>query len=212
VEILTSNQREKIDESDDSEFYSNPKFVYHLDANFRKYLTKTYEREIDNDSKILDLMSSWDSYLPKGLSYKKVIGHGMNKAELERNKSLENYWIQNLNRNQILPLENNSVDYCLIVAGWQYLQYPEKISTEISRILTDHGKILISFSNRAFWHKSPNIWTYSNEENRVDYVRRILISNGFKEPKIIKKFINNNFTFFNFIKSDPFYCLISQKS
>ena len=212
MEILTSNQREKIDESDDSEFYSNPKFVYHLDANFRKYLTKTYEREIDNDSKILDLMSSWDSYLPKGLSYKKVIGHGMNKAELERNKSLENYWIQNLNRNQILPLENNTVDYCLIVAGWQYLQYPEKISTEISRILTDHGKILISFSNRAFWHKSPNIWTYSNEENRVDYVRRILISNGFKEPKIIKKFINNNFTFFNFIKSDPFYCLISQKS
>ena len=211
MEILTSNQREKIDESDDSEFYSNPKFVYHLDANFRKYLTKTYEREIDNDSKILDLMSSWDSYLPKGLSYKKVIGHGMNKAELERNKSLENYWIQNLNRDQILPLENNSIDYCLIVAGWQYLQYPEKISTEISRILTDQGKILISFSNRAFWHKSPNIWTYSNEEERVTYVRRILISNGFKEPKIIRKFMNNNFTFLNFIKSDPFYCLIAQK-
>ena len=211
MEILTSNQRNKIDESDDSEFYSNPKFVYHLDSNFRKYLTKTYEREIDNDSKILDLMSSWDSYLPRGLSYKKVIGHGMNKAELERNKSLENYWIQNLNRNQILPLENNTVDYCLIVAGWQYLQYPEKISSEISRILTDQGKILISFSNRAFWHKSPNIWTYSNEEERVAYVRRILISNGFKEPKIIRKFINNNFTFLNFIKSDPFYCLIAQK-
>tara|TARA_B100000963_G_scaffold180801_1_gene157131 strand:- start:1924 stop:2562 length:639 start_codon:yes stop_codon:yes gene_type:complete len=211
VEILTSNQRNKIDESDDSEFYSNPKFVYHLDSNFRKYLTKTYEREIDNDSKILDLMSSWDSYLPRGLSYKKVIGHGMNKAELERNKLLDNYWIQNLNKNQILPLENNTVDYCLIVAGWQYLQYPEKISTEISRILTDQGKILISFSNRAFWHKSPNIWTYSNEEERVAYVRRILISNGFKEPKIIRKFMNNNFTFLNFIKSDPFYCLIAQK-
>lgn len=211
MEILTSNQRNKIDESDDSEFYSNPKFVYHLDSNFRKYLTKTYEREIDNDSKILDLMSSWDSYLPRGLSYKKVIGHGMNKAELERNKLLDNYWIQNLNKNQILPLENNTVDYCLIVAGWQYLQYPEKISTEISRILTDQGKILISFSNRAFWHKSPNIWTYSNEEERVAYVRRILISNGFKEPKIIRKFMNNNFTFLNFIKSDPFYCLIAQK-
>ena len=212
MEVLNNYQRKKLDETNDEEFYSNPKFVYHLDANFRKYLSKVYEKEIADYSTILDLMSSWDSYLPKGLSYKKVIGHGMNKAELERNKSLENYWIQNLNRNQILPLENNSVDYCLIVAGWQYLQYPEKISTEISRILTDHGKILISFSNRAFWHKSPNIWTYSNEENRVDYVRRILISNGFKEPKIIKKFINNNFTFFNFIKSDPFYCLISQKS
>ena len=211
MEILNYQQRKKLDETNDCEFYSTPKFVYHLDANFRNNLSKLYEEEFENNCSILDLMSSWDSYLPRGLSYKKVIGHGMNKAELERNKLLDNYWIQNLNKNQILPLENNTVDYCLIVAGWQYLQYPEKISTEISRILTDQGKILISFSNRAFWHKSPNIWTYSNEEERVAYVRRILISNGFKEPKIIRKFMNNNFTFLNFIKSDPFYCLIAEK-
>ena len=33
-------------------------------------------------------MSSWDSYLPKGKKYKKVIGHGLNKQELEKNKIL----------------------------------------------------------------------------------------------------------------------------
>ena len=33
-------------------------------------------------STVLDLMSSWDSYLPKGKKYKQVIGHGLNKQEL----------------------------------------------------------------------------------------------------------------------------------
>ena len=86
MEILNSNQRRKLDESNDLEFYARPKFVYHLDSNFRKELTNTYNKEFCNDSTILDLMSSWDSYLPKTKKYKKVIGHGLNKEELERNK------------------------------------------------------------------------------------------------------------------------------
>ena len=75
MKVLNNYQRRKLDESNDEEFYSNPKFVYHLDANFRQYLTGIYEDEITEHSTILDLMSSWDSYLPKGKKYKKVIGH-----------------------------------------------------------------------------------------------------------------------------------------
>ena len=86
MEGLNNYQRKKLDESNDEDFYSDPKFVYHLDANFRQNLLDLYEREIDNYSTILDLMSSWDSYLPKGKKYKKVIGHGLNKKELEKNK------------------------------------------------------------------------------------------------------------------------------
>ena len=78
LEVLNNYQRKKLDESNDKEFYSDPKFVYHLDANFRQNLSDLYEREIDNNSTVLDLMSSWDSYLPKGKKYKKVIGHGLN--------------------------------------------------------------------------------------------------------------------------------------
>jgi len=89
LEVLNKYQRKKLDESNDEEFYSDPKFVYHLDANFRQNLSDLYEREIDNYSTVLDLMSSWDSYLPKGKKYKKVIGHGLNKKELEKNKILE---------------------------------------------------------------------------------------------------------------------------
>ena len=211
MEVLNNYQRKKLDESNDEEFYSDPKFVYHFDANFRQYLSGVYNNEISAGSTILDLMSSWDSYLPKDKKYKKVIGHGLNKQELEKNKVFHSYWIQNFNLNQEIPLENKSVDYCLMVAAWQYLQYPENLTKEIARILSINGKIIISFSNRAFWHKAPNIWTSSTEEERVKYVRKVLISNGFNEPKIIKKFTEPALNIFNFLNKDPFYCLIATR-
>ena len=211
MEVLNNYQRKKLDESNDEEFYSDPKFVYHLDANFRQYLSNVYKNEIADYSTVLDLMSSWDSYLPKEKKYKKVIGHGLNKQELKKNKIFDSYWIQNFNLNQEIPLDGGSIDYCLMVAAWQYLQYPENLTKEIVRILSNQGKIIIAFSNRAFWHKAPNIWTTSTEEERVNYVRRVLISNGFKEPKIIKKFNGQKFNLLPFLNNDPFYCLIASK-
>ena len=210
MEILNFQQRQKPDESNDSEFYSTPKFVYHLDENFRKNLSKLYEEELENNCSVLDLMSSWDSYLPGNLKYKKVIGHGLNKEELEKNKSFDNYWIQNFNINQKIPLENETIDFCLMVAAWQYLQYPEKIAEEVARVLDKNGKFIIAFSNRAFWHKAPNIWTYSSEIERITYVRNILVANGFREPRIIKKFTGEN-SFLPFLNRDPFYCVISER-
>ena len=212
MKILTPHQREKLDETNDFEFYSKPRFVYHLDLNFRKYLTELYTKEITQDSVVLDLMSSWDSYLPLDKKYKKVIGHGLNKEELTKNKSLDTFWVQNLNIDQKLPLDKGSIDYCLIVAGWQYLQYPESVAIEISRVLNYKGKILISFSNRAFWTKSPNIWTNSTEEARINYVKNILSSNGFHNPRVIRKFISASKSLFSFLNKDPFYCVIATKS
>ena len=211
MEILNNSQRKKLDETDDSIFYSEPRFVYHLDSNFRQCLQNLYKKEIIKDSVVLDLMSSWDSYLPSENKYKKVIGHGLNKQELDKNKAFEEYWIQNFNLDQKIPLDSSSIDTCLMVAAWQYLQYPELLVREISRILSQKGKFLISFSNRAFWNKSPNIWVNSNEEERINYVRKVLISNGFKEPRIIKKFTNQNFSLLPFLKVDPFYCIIASK-
>ena len=210
MEILTYKQRQKPDETDDTEFYSTPKFVYHLDSNFRNTLSALYKKEIKNNSSILDIMSSWDSYLPKNIKYKKVIGHGLNKEELDKNEALNNYWVQNFNTNQKIPLENETIDYCLMVAAWQYLQFPEKIAEEIARILNKNGKFIISFSNRAFWHKAPNIWTYSSENERIIYVRNILVANGFSEPNVIKKFTQEK-SLLPFLNNDPFYCLISEK-
>ncbi len=127
--ILNQYDRSKADEADDSIFYLTPRFTYHLDINFRSTLTQLYRSELKASSIVLDLMSSWQSHLPPEIHYDSVIGHGLNEEELKQNLRLDKYWIQDLNRNQDIPLDSNSIDYCLIVAGWQYLQYPEKISS-----------------------------------------------------------------------------------
>ena len=87
--ILTSYQRSKIDNNDDSIFYCEPKLVNHLDEKFRNRLTDLYRETISNKSIILDLMSSWISHLPSDVKYQRVIGHGLNIAELQKNKRLD---------------------------------------------------------------------------------------------------------------------------
>ena len=158
-------------------------------------------------------MSSWVSHLPAKIRYKKVIGHGMNESELKSNKRLDSYWIQDLNKNQRMPLEDSSVDIGLIVAGWQYLQHPEKVSSELSRIIKRDSFLIISFTNRAFWTKSPHIWKNSSEEGRLEYVKNVLSDNGWIVEKIFneKTYENKLFGLYS-SESDPFYSIIARNN
>ena len=210
---LSFNDREKFDSADDKIFYQNPRFVNHLSNSYRNRLTKLYSEYLLSHHIVLDLMSSWVSHLPTNKKYKKVIGHGMNEAELSANKRLDNFWVQNLNKTQNMPIEDSSVDVGLIVAGWQYLQYPEKVSLELSRIIKSDSLIIISFTNRAFWTKSPNIWTYSSEEKRMEYVNNVLNANGWKIEKIYNEKTHDKKLFgFYSAESDPFYSVIARNN
>ena len=211
--ILTNYQRTKQDNNDDTFFYSQPRYVHHTDELFRRRLTLFYKSIIPKNAIILDLMSSWVSHLPK-IKYNKVIGHGLNLSELQKNKQLDSYWVQNLNINQSIPLEDESIDFCLIVAGWQYLQYPEKVASEIYRIIKTKGKVIISFSNRAFWNKTPNIWLNSNTEQRIDYIKSILIKNKFCIESVTNDSKPNSNSLFNYLipSVDPFNCVVSIKN
>ncbi len=210
---LSISDREKIDIADDRIFYQQPRYVYHLSDSFRTRLTKLYSEYLMNHHVILDLMSSWVSHLPNNMRFKKVIGHGMNEAELSFNKRLDSYWVQNLNNTQNMPFENSSIDVGLIVAGWQYLQYPEKVSLELSRIIKSDSLLIISFTNRAFWNKAPNIWTYSSEEQRIDYVKSVLSDNGWRVEKIFKEKTQEKKLFgFYPVDSDPFFSVIARNN
>ena len=210
---ISSQDRSKIDISDDKIFYNQARYVHHLSLSFRDRLTSLYTEYLYDHYIILDLMSSWVSHLPNNIKYKKIIGHGMNESELSANNRLDRYWVQNLNKTRNLPIEDSSVDVVLIVAGWQYLQYPEKVSLELSRIVKSDSLIIISFTNRAFWTKSPNIWKYSSEANRIEYVKNVLSSNGWRIEKIMneKTYENKLFGFYS-SESDPFYSVIARNN
>ena len=210
---LSTYDRTKSDISDDEIFYQQPRFVHHLSDSFRNRLTSLYSEYLLNHHIILDLMSSWVSHLPSNISYKKVIGHGMNEAELSSNERLDRFFVQNLNKKQNMPIEDSSVDVGLIVAGWQYLQYPEKVSLELSRVIKADSFLIISFTNRAFWTKAPNIWTYSSEEKRIEYVTNVLTSNGWRIEKIFNEKTQDKKLFgFYSSESDPFFSVIARNN
>ncbi len=210
---LSTYDRTKSDICDDEIFYQQPRFVHHLSDSFRNRLTSLYSEYLLNHYIILDLMSSWVSHLPSNISYKKVIGHGMNEAELSSNERLDRFFVQNLNKKQNMPIEDSSVDVGLIVAGWQYLQYPEKVSLELSRVIKSDSLLIISFTNRAFWTKAPNIWTYSSEEKRIEYVTSVLTSNGWRIEKILNEKTQDKKLFgFYSSESDPFFSVIARNN
>ncbi len=210
---LSTYDRSKSDISDDGIFYQQPRFVHHLSDSFRNRLTSLYSEYLLNHYIVLDLMSSWVSHLPSNISYKKVIGHGMNEAELSSNERLDKFFVQNLNKKQNMPIEDSSVDVGLIVAGWQYLQYPEKVSLELSRVIKSDSLLIISFTNRAFWTKAPNIWTYSSEEKRIEYVTSVLTSNGWRIEKIFNEKTQDKKLFgFYSSESDPFFSVIARNN
>ena len=185
VQVLSDAERFKLDGSDDALFYAEPRYVQHLDAAFRARLTQLYRERIPPCAVVLDLMSSWVSHLPEEVSYEEVIGHGLNLQELQANPRLDRHWVQNLNVDQHLPLEDASVDAVLIVAGWQYLQYPEAVAAELWRVVRPQGEVIVAFSNRMFFIKAPQIWTDGGDRDHLATVSEVLMAQGWPKPELI---------------------------
>ena len=185
VEVLSPAERFKLDGSDDALFYAEPRFVQHLDGAFRDRLTRLYRERIPPCAIVLDLMSSWVSHLPEGVTYEQVIGHGLNEQELRANPRLDRFWVQNLNQQQLLPLESASIDAALMVAGWQYLQYPEAVAAELLRVVRPGGQLIVAFSNRMFFTKAPQVWTDGGDRDHLAVVAKVLMAQGWPRPELI---------------------------
>ncbi|HEX8348734.1 MAG TPA: methyltransferase type 11, partial [Hymenobacter sp.] len=112
------------DETPDAQFYLVPRFVTHIDEGAVAAVTKLYREYFPADGVILDLMSSWVSHLPAEVSYKRVVGLGMNEAELKANPRLAHYVVQDLNHQPALPFQNQEFDGAAICVSIDYLTQP----------------------------------------------------------------------------------------
>ncbi|MEM8778442.1 MAG: class I SAM-dependent methyltransferase [Cyanobacteria bacterium P01_G01_bin.49] len=213
--LLRPEQREKIDPNNDSDFYEFPRFVTHVDQGFIDQLMNLYRERLQAKSCILDLMSSWVSHLPDDLEFDHVEGHGMNEEELAKNPLLDHYFVQNLNENPKLPLEDSSFDAVLIAVSIQYLQYPEAIFSEIYRILKSEGIVIISFSNRMFYQKAIAAWRDGTDLSRIQLVKSYFQAiSGFSKPEVIRNSpspLPGFLQMLGMVGADPFYAVISNK-
>ncbi|MEQ8995360.1 MAG: class I SAM-dependent methyltransferase [Coleofasciculus sp. B1-GNL1-01] len=212
--LLQSNQRTKLDDTDDTLFYSFPRFVTHVDAGFLDQLTQLYRERLQPHTRILDMMSSHVSHLPDDMEFAHVEGHGMNEQELARNPQLNHYFVHNLNKNPQLPLPDQEFDAVLNCVSIQYLQYPDAVFQEIHRILKPGGIAIISFSNRMFFQKAIAAWRDGTEASRVQLVKRYFQSvPGFSSPEVIARSspVPSLFQMLGVGGGDPFYAVIAQR-
>ena len=213
--LLRPEQRTKLDDTDDTLFYSIPRFVTHVDEGFIQQLTQLYRDRIQPNSRILDMMSSHISHLPEEMEFAHVEGHGMNEEELARNPRFNRYFTQDLNKNPKLPLPDRDFDAVLICVSVQYLQYPDAVFSEIHRILKPGGIAIISFSNRMFFQKAIAVWRDATEASRVALVKGYFKSvAGFTPAEVIthSSSIPSFLQMLGISSGDPFYAIISNRS
>lgn len=211
---LRPNQRTKLDTADDNLFYSYPRFVTHVDEGFIQHLTDLYRNQLQPNTRILDMMSSWVSHLPEEMKFAHVEGHGLNSEELARNPRLDHYFVRNLNENPQLPLQDQDFDAVLNTVSVQYLQYPEAVFTETYRILKPGGVAIVSFSNRMFYEKAIQAWREGSEASRVELVKSYFQSvPGFTSLEVIahQKNAPNFLQWLGAGGGDPFYAVIARR-
>ena len=211
---LTPTQRTKLDDTNDALFYDAPRFVTHVDEGFIQQLTELYRDRLQPNTRILDLMSSWVSHLPEDVKFAHVEGHGLNGEELARNPRLDHRFVQNLNQNPKLPLDDRTFDAVLNTVSVQYLQYPEAVLSEIHRVLKPDGIAIISFSNRMFFQKAIQAWREGSEASRVELVKQYFRAvPGFTEPETVVRQSQTPgiFQMLGLPGGDPFYAVLAHR-
>ncbi len=179
------------DETDDSFFYTQPRLVVHIDDAAIAAVGDVFRSLIPPNSAVLDLMSSWRTHWPEGHPRARLAGLGMNSVEMAENPDLDDYVIQDINQNPVLPYEDDSFDAVVITVSVQYLTRPIEVFGQVNRILKPGGIFIVTFSNRMFPTKAVRIWRYSTDRGHLDLVAAYMeeagnfenVRGGFTNPE-----------------------------
>ena len=168
----------KADPSPDPLFYASPRFVAHIDDRAIRAVTELYRTLLPPSGRVLDLMSSWISHLPEEVTYAEVVGLGLNAAELAANPRLAHHFVQDLNRDPVLPFDDASFDGACCCVSVQYLERPVAVMREIRRVLKAAAPFIVTISDRCFPTKAVLIWQAANID-RAELVALYFARAGF---------------------------------
>lgn len=213
---LTSNMFTRLDTTPDSLFYSNPRFVEHVDTNAVQIMTSYISTQaLSPGDAVLDLCSSWTSHIDPAVSktVSRVVGVGMNEQELQANPVLTEHVVQDLNRDPTLSLyRDQEFDVVLCQLSIDYLTKPLEVMKEISRILKPGGKVHVLFSNRLFLSKAVGLWTGADDLDHAYYVACYLHFCGGDFATILAQDLSTRKGRDQRIVGDPMYVVVGEKA
>ena len=168
----------RLDETPDEEFYRRPRLVQHIDERAIEAVTNIYRRWLPPGGTILDLCSSWVSHLPPEIQYGRVVGIGLNAAELEENAFLDEWRVQNLNTDPRLPFADGEFDAATCCVSVQYLTRPIELLREVGRVLRPGAPLVLTFSDRCFATKAIACWRMLDDDGHLALIGHYLHQAG----------------------------------
>jgi SAM-dependent methyltransferase len=168
----------RYDESPDALFYRQARLVEHIDAGAIAAVTQLHRELFPPGGVLLDLMSSWVSHLPPEVAYERVVGLGMNEAELAANPRLDERLVHDLNADPVLPFAAARFDGAAICVSIQYLTRPVEVLREVARVLRTGAPLAITFSNRCFPTKAVAAWHQRDDRGHAELVASYLRDAG----------------------------------
>jgi SAM-dependent methyltransferase len=196
----------RIDDSGDEDFYFAPRFVVHIDDGAITKVGEIYAQLLPRGGAILDMMSSWRTHLTEHVRPARVVGVGLNRAEMEDNPQITEVVVHNVNANPRLPFDDAQFDGAIMTVSVQYLTRPIETFSEVGRVLKPGAPFIVTFSNRMFPTKAVAIWQYLDERDRIELVGRYFKESGaFEKIDVIDRSAATD------PPSDPVYALVGYR-
>ncbi|KAF2451869.1 hypothetical protein P171DRAFT_348058 [Karstenula rhodostoma CBS 690.94] len=190
------------DETNDDDFYDQPRYVAHIDEQAIVRLTAYFGIVIPRKGRVLDFCTSWHSWYPEThieaakSNELEVYGIGMNKPELDRNSLLNNHptrsVVADLNVNPDVRAQLSKggaepprLDAATCTVSIDYLVQPVEVLRSLRECTVEGGKVHLVISNRCFPTKAVRMWLELDTEERLQLVGDYLHFAGWKDIEIV---------------------------
>ena len=149
-----------------------------IDAAAIAAITELYREILPPGGAILDLMSGWVSHLPPEIPYSRVVGVGINARELAENPFLDEWCVQDLNRNPRLPFATGEFDGAAICVSVQHLTRPCEVIREAGRVLKPGAPLIVTFSNRCVPTRAIGCWCLLDDTGHLCLIAQHFVQAG----------------------------------
>jgi SAM-dependent methyltransferase len=162
---------------------SDPSFAHEapfgrIDTAAIAAVTNLYREVLPPGGAILDVMSGWVSHLPPEAPYRRIVGIGIEQRALAENPFLDEWRVQDLNSNPILPFATSEFEGATICAAIQHLARPGEVIREIARVLRPGAPLIVTFSNRCVATRPIACWCLLDEAGHLCLVAQHFAASG----------------------------------